>query len=145
MFSKLSNIRLKAWHFCIAFIALFVLTHIVGFTGTDRSMSDYNLEELTKINFQDSIFENINFVLFYDKHSDLCDKMESRICEVAVNKNGKARFYKMNVENDRDIISKYRVSGVPCIIVFKDNVEMRRIVGIVSSSNLDMIYNRLVK
>lgn len=42
---------------------------------------------------------------------------------------GKLDFVKLNVETSPEVAEKYSVSGIPCLIMFKDGKESGRIVG----------------
>ncbi len=46
------------------------------------------------------------------------------------------KFYKLNTDENPDIAGEYRISGIPCLLVFKDGKEVDRIVGVVSERNI---------
>ena len=44
---------------------------------------------------------------------------------------GKAKFVKLNTDENPSIAGQYQVSGIPCLILFKDGQPVDRIVGYV--------------
>lgn len=149
MKSKLNNVRLKPWHFCVVMIALFLLTIVLGEIKLESMPAEKckNFTQLTDLDSKslaDSISSDCSFVLFYSQESELCEKMEHCMNEMIEDRNSNVKFFKVDVEKNSQVVSEYDVSGVPCIIIFKNNTEAKRIMGLVSGSNLCMIHDRIV-
>jgi thioredoxin 1 len=51
--------------------------------------------------------------------------------KVAAANSGKAKFVKLNTDDNPNIAGQYQVSGIPCLILFKDGQPVDRIVGYV--------------
>ena len=51
--------------------------------------------------------------------------------KVAAANTGKAKFVKVNTDDNPSIAGQYQVSGIPCLILFKDGKVVDRIVGYV--------------
>lgn len=49
--------------------------------------------------------------------------------EIAEDMNGKAKFFKINVDENTAIAQKYAISSIPCVMVFKDGEVVDTIVG----------------
>ncbi len=49
---------------------------------------------------------------------------------------GKAQFYKIDIDQSLDIARQFNVSTVPTIIVFKNGEPMERLVGFMPKENL---------
>ena len=39
------------------------------------------------------------------------------------------KFVKINVDDNSELARKYNISSIPCLIIFKDGVEVDRIIG----------------
>lgn len=46
------------------------------------------------------------------------------------------KFYKMNVDQNKDIAKKYGVMSIPTIIFFKDGIEIKRNIGVLNEEEL---------
>jgi thioredoxin 1 len=51
--------------------------------------------------------------------------------KVAAASGGKAKFVKLNTDENPALAGQYQVSGIPCLILFKDGKAVDRIVGYV--------------
>lgn len=49
--------------------------------------------------------------------------------ELAEDMNGKAKFFKINVDENTAIAQKYRISSIPCVMVFKNGEVVDTMVG----------------
>ncbi|MBB4037536.1 thioredoxin-like negative regulator of GroEL [Dysgonomonas hofstadii] len=146
---ELNNFRFKTWHFILLLAIMFVSTNILGNINIKRTPA--YLEETCFVEIDDSTFgeaisSDISFVLFYKEDSDLCTRMEYNVNRLAELIQGeKVNFYKLDIEKYPGRYSKYDMSGTPSIIIYKRGKEIERLMGIVPVSNLEIIYNRVVK
>lgn len=147
MGSWIAKFRLKAWHFCIPLVLVFIITCVVEYYDssdvTGEETSDRQLEELDVKSMSDTEKEDLNFVLAYTPDCHRCVKMENLLIEISQDNTDKAGFFKIDISKNPDMMYEYNISGVPCIIVFKDNKEVNRIMGVISHKNLNMIYHRV--
>ena len=49
------------------------------------------------------------------------------------------RFAKINVEQVSDLAEEFGITGIPTLVLMKNNVEVKRIVGVVSESKLQSV------
>jgi thioredoxin 1 len=56
--------------------------------------------------------------------------------KVAAAHAGRAKFVKLNTDDNPGLAGQYNVSGIPCLILFKDGKEAERIVGFVPEKNI---------
>jgi len=59
----------------------------------------------------------------------IIDELATKIKEV--------KFVKINVDDNQEISSKYSISSIPCLIIFKDGKEVERIVGAQDSDAIE--------
>ena len=65
--------------------------------------------------------------------------------KVAAANAGRAKFVKLNTDDNPSISAQYQVSGIPCLILFKNGQPVDRIVGYVSDSAINsMLAKHLV-
>lgn len=147
--NRWKNFHFEAWHFVFLLIASIILTTAVGdmkLKAMPRITNENSLLiDLTGKVPIDSISEEVSFVLFYNDSSDICEKMEYNINQLAQKENQGIKFYKINVDKHPREALKHNISGVPNTLILKNNKEVDRIMGIVSVSNLEMIYDRIIQ
>ncbi|NDV93341.1 thioredoxin [Dysgonomonas sp. 521] len=143
---KLKEFRFKTWHFCLLLGLFLFVINIVGpmtIQGTSYNMDeDIHFEELNDLSVLDKDSSNIVSVIFYNENSDICNKMMDNISRIS---NQDIKFYRSEINKNPELYTKYNVSGVPSILVFKGNKEIDRIMGVVPTTNLEIIYNRIMK
>ena len=86
--------------------------------------------------FEKAIEKGISIVDFFAEWCMPCVMMGPVFEEVA-EKFKKFKFRKVNIEDNKDLASKYKVMSIPCIIVFKDGKEIDRIIGSVPEEVLE--------
>ncbi|MEO8696179.1 MAG: thioredoxin [Acidimicrobiales bacterium] len=58
-----------------------------------------------------------------------CKMIAPILQEIAEEQSGKLKIVKLNVDDAPDVAMKYQVMSIPTLIVFKDGVEVNRLVG----------------
>ena len=65
-----------------------------------------------------------------------CRKLTPVLEEISKNYEGKVKFVKVNVEQSKETAKKYSISGIPCLLVFKDGNPVERMVGLMPKSTI---------
>jgi len=88
------------------------------------------------VDVTDSTFEDVvlkspipTFVDFWAPWCGPCRMVAPAVEELAGEYVGKVRFVKLNTDENWDTPTKYRIQGIPTMIIFKDGKEAARIVG----------------
>lgn len=137
--------KLGPWHFVIVIVIFYILTVVVSDINLKQmplASVNTNLIELEDIEFYN---EDLNFVFFYDGSSELCEKMRFNIEKLIENDQEPLYFYAIDVSKNPSPFYEYNVSGVPNVLVFRGNKEIKRIMGVVSYENLTSIVQRTRK
>jgi thioredoxin 1 len=91
---------------------------------------------LTDKNFQNQTKGKVVLVDFWAAWCAPCRMMAPVLNEIAGELNGKAHIGKVNVEQYQSLAQKFKVRGIPTMILFKDGKELNRFVGVKSKDVL---------
>jgi len=61
--------------------------------------------------------------------SPIIDELSEKMPEV--------KFTKVNIDDNKELAQKYKISSIPCLIIFKDGKEIDRIIGMQSSEDIE--------
>ena len=103
-----------------------------------------NVLEITDETFETEVLkeEKLTLVDFWATWCGPCRKLSPVIDELANEFDGKVKFVKIKADENIKTAQKYSISGVPCILIFKEGKPVERIVNIVQKS---IIINNLNK
>ena len=103
-----------------------------------------NVLEITDETFDAEVLkeEKLTLVDFWATWCGPCRKLSPVIDELANEFDGKVKFVKIKADENLETAQKYSISGVPCLLIFKNGQPVERIVNIVPKS---IIVNNLNK
>ncbi|OPX88743.1 MAG: Thioredoxin [Pelotomaculum sp. PtaB.Bin104] len=73
-----------------------------------------------------------------------CKMIGPVVEELATEFDGKIKTGKLNVDDNRNVPDKYRVSSIPTLVVFKDGTEVERSVGYKTKDELRNWLNKFI-
>ena len=87
--------------------------------------------EITKNNFEKEVLKNKLPVLvdFWAPWCGPCRIVGPVLEKISSEYSHKLVFSKLNVDDNQEIAAKHDVRGIPCMIVFKNEKEIDRIIG----------------
>ena len=94
------------------------------------------IRNLTEQNFNQQIRKGVILVDFWASWCAPCKMMARILNELAEDLNGNGSVGKLNVEQYQAIAAKYKVRGIPTMILFQDGKEINRFVGMKSKEFL---------
>jgi thioredoxin 1 len=89
--------------------------------------------EVSEPTFESEVLKSSQPVLvdFWAPWCGPCKMLSPIVEKVASAHAGKAKFVKLNTDDNPTLAGRYQVSGIPCLILFKDGQPVDRIVGYV--------------
>ncbi len=86
--------------------------------------------EITNEEFRE-VINNSHKLVVVDFFAEWCFPciMLSPVIEELADRMKDVKFVKINVDDNQELAGKYKISSIPCLIIFKDNEEVDRIIG----------------
>ena len=94
--------------------------------------------EITDQEFSE-VINNSHKLVVVDFFADWCMPclMLAPIVEELADNMKDVKFAKINIDDNRELASKYEVRSIPCLIIFKDGKEVDRIIGSQTSEDIE--------
>jgi len=96
-----------------------------------------SINQLTMDEFEKEVLQS-DVPVFIDFYADWCGpcKMMMPIVEEVANEVADAKFFKVNIDDNRDLAKKNRVMSIPTFIVFKGGEVHGRVMGAVDKEKI---------
>lgn len=96
-------------------------------------MSEY-IKEVNDDNFEQAILQSKTPVLvdFWAPWCGPCRMLAPTVEAIAEQYAGDARIAKLNVDDNPSVVQRYRIQGIPTLILFQGGEEKERIIGVAS-------------
>ena len=117
-------------------ISLVLLAGFGGVACAQKNTAKGEVVTLTAKNFNTETKKGIVVVDFWATWCGPCKLFAPTFKAVAKDFASRAKFAKLDVDNAREIATKYNITAIPCIIIFKNGEEMERLVGYQEKQNL---------
>ena len=106
-------------------------------------MSEH-VTDVTDQSFENDVLKSDRPVLvdFWAEWCHPCKMLAPAVAQVAETYEGKAKFVKMNVDDNNQVPPRFGIKGIPTLILFKDGAEAERVVGSTSKENISRMIDR---
>ena len=105
-----------------------------------------SLADVSQTNFESEVLQSSQPVLvdFWAPWCGPCKMLGPVVEKIAAAQSDKAKFVKLNTDDNPSLASQYQVSGIPCLILFKDGQPVDRIVGYVPENVITSMLSKHV-
>ena len=106
-------------------------------------MSEH-VTDVTDQSFEDDVLKADKPVLvdFWAEWCGPCKALAPTVHQLALTYEGKAKFVKMNVDDNLQVPPRLGIKGIPTLILFKDGTEADRVVGNTTRENISRMIDR---
>ncbi len=113
----------------ILIISSLLLLNFIAIPTIKAQSEKGKVIELSEKDFDKTIKSGLYLVDFYADWCRPCKMMQPILNEVATSYSDKITIAKINTDKNKNLSKTYRITGIPCMIIFKDGKEISRIVG----------------
>ncbi len=79
---------------------------------------------------------NVVMVDFWASWCSPCKMVAPTVAELAKEYEGKAKFVKVNTDENQDLATRYKIRGIPTLMFFKNGEMVDQIIGAVPKTQL---------
>ena len=97
--------------------------------------------------FKEEVLNSSKPVLvdFYADWCGPCRKLSPIIEEVSKSYDGKVKFVKINIDNNKDTAAKYNITGIPALKIFKGGKVVSESIGLIQKDALVSEIDKAIK
>lgn len=101
---------------------------------------------LSESNFSKEVLESDKVVLvdFWAPWCGPCKMLSPVIEEIAAEYQGKAKICKLNTDENMNLASKFQITSIPCIILFKGGAPIQKIVGFRPKADIQKVLDDVI-
>jgi len=104
-----------------------------------------NIKHLRDSDFDSTIGQGIAIVDFWAEWCMPCKALAPAFEQVANKYVGKVLFAKVNVDENPNTASKFRIMSIPTLLVFKDGKVIDQITGLVPAKKIESVVEKALK
>jgi thioredoxin 1 len=99
--------------------------------------------EINETNFEKEVLSSDKPVLvdFWAPWCGSCKMLSPVIEEIASEYNGKAKVFKVNTDENMSLSTKFQITSIPCLILFKNGEVLNKIVGFRPKGDIEKLIN----
>ena len=97
---------------------------------------------LNEQNFNEEISSGVTLVDFWAEWCGPCQMMLPILEELSTRMEGKAKIWKVNVDENPSLAAQFRVMSIPTLIVFKDGQPVEQLVWVQKAEDLESILSK---
>jgi thioredoxin 1 len=123
---------------------LLIVSLFTGCKHGKNNESKGDVVVLTSENFEAETTKGIVLIDFWASWCMPCRAMSPVIEEIAAQTKGKLKVGKVDVDANGDLANRFRVQGIPNIIILKDGKEVENLVGLRSKEALVQVLGKYI-
>ena len=111
------------------FLGLIIRSHYKAKHAPVTKKSE-NIKLLSAKNFKGQTNNGLVLVDFWAARYEPCKMLAPVLNDIADNESDTLTIARINVEQYQQVASKYKIKSLPTLVLFKDGVEVNRILGV---------------
>jgi|YelNatPaOPRAMG01_1025707.scaffolds.fasta_scaffold192408_2 thioredoxin 1 len=104
-----------------------------------------NIKHLNDSNFDSETQNGITIVDFWAEWCMPCKALAPIFEQVSNKYAGKVTFAKLNIDENPNTASKFRIMSIPTLLVFKDGKVIDQITGLVPAKKIEAVLEKALK
>jgi thioredoxin len=102
------------------------------------------MQEVTDQSFEQDVLKAEVPVLvdFWAEWCGPCKMLAPTVEKVAGEYEGKAKFVKLNIDDNNEVAMRYGIKSIPTLILFKNGAEADRTIGLQTKENVSKMIDR---
>ncbi len=100
--------------------------------------------ELSDKNFEQEVATGVTLVDFWAPWCGPCRMMAPVLEKIAAEFDGRAKVAKLNVDENPDSATRFRIQGIPTLLFFKDGKPVDMLVGFTQQGVISQKLNSLI-
>lgn len=120
----------------LAFIGMLVINYY-RLKNAKPVPDNENVIKLNDSNFNQHTKAGLVIVDFWAEWCMPCKLMTPVMNDLAVEHKGKIKVCKLNVDHAKQTASKFKIRGIPSLIIFKNGKEVKRITGVKTKAQIN--------
>ena len=117
---------------------------VAEFTDPKKVSGNSHLAEFTDQNFEEQVLKSDKPVLvdFWATWCGPCRAITPAVEAVAAEYAGRTKVGKVNVDDNMNVTSRYRITGIPALLLFKNGQVAEQLTGVQSKDTLVKMIER---
>jgi thioredoxin 1 len=101
----------------------------ISISTINAQTNSSKIKILNETNFNNGIKKGFVLVDFYADWCRPCKMMQPILEEFAKEYDNKIIVAKIDTDKNKNLSQKFKITGIPCMILFKDGKEVKRLLG----------------
>lgn len=110
---------------------------------TPASTNSASVVQITNANYDEVVrSQKVVLLFFWAEWSGPDRLMAPTIDAVAIDYSGRVRIGKVNVDDNPELARKFKIKGIPTVVVLKDGTEQERVVGLLPKKKVSDLLDK---
>lgn len=94
------------------------------------------VKKVNQAEFEGAIAEGVSVVDFFATWCGPCKMLSPVLEEISEELDGKIKFFKVDIDENEGLAARFRITGVPSLVIFKDGKKEDMLVGLQPKANI---------
>lgn len=94
------------------------------------------VKKVNQAEFEGAIAEGVSVVDFFATWCGPCKMLSPVLEEISEEMDGEIKFFKVDIDENEGLAARFRITGVPSLVIFKDGKKEDMLVGLQPKANI---------